>query len=527
MANDLLELPSQAVPATSRPTPPSFIGHRVRFLVASLCIAFALYTAAVPVGRAFMRLEVTYNEGWNVYNAALVANHGTLYPASYGWTSVNYPALSFYIIAGLARFTHDFLFTARALSVLSTVMCSLFVGLIVWRLMPKFLPAALAGAYCFAFFCATAERYVGLDDPQMFAQVFLMAGLLVYVCYRGRLGALIAVALLLTIGANIKHILIEFPLAILLDLLFISRRRALQFCLVGGALAALSVALNIYFGGPGFLSAMLATRDYSFAHLVDTLTDVYQPMVVPSVLALGLAIVYRNHPKRRIVSLLFGCSVLTAAAFGGGSGVWMNVLFGGILSQAMLLGFFFGDFPNWVKRPSWLNLAAPAFVFVWLMIPLAFSGNWRPLRALAEARAQQQRFQQETGILAEQSGPALCESLLRCYYAQKPYVYDPFNATRLVRLGKLDPQVMAEKIQRQEFGAIQLDRPLQREGGYPGRLRFVPDILRAIEQNYFPVLENEDGVIYAPNRGLSASSRTQGAPALISPNDRAKAIPKP
>ncbi|MGA9528720.1 MAG: hypothetical protein WBS24_11440 [Terriglobales bacterium] len=527
MVNDLLELPPQAIPATGGRIPQNVIGQRARFLVAGLCIVFALYTAVVPVGRAFLRLQVTYNEGWNVYNAAIIANHGTLYPTAYGWTSVNYPALSFYVIAGLGRFTHDFLFTARALSVLSTVLCSLFVGLIVWRLAPKFLPAALASAYCFAFFCAVAERYVGLDDPQMFAQVFLLAGLFVYVCYRGRLGALIAVALLLTIGANIKHILIEFPLAILLDLLFISRRRALQFCLIGGALAALSVVLNIHFGGPGFLPAIFAAREYSFAHLVDTLADVYQPMVVPSVLALGLAIVYRTHPERRIVSLLFGCSVLTAVAFGGGSGVWMNVLFGGILAQAMLLGFFFGDFPNWVERPSWLALAAPTLVFVWLVIPLGLSGNWRPLRAMSEARAEQQRFQEETDILTAQPGPALCESLLRCYYAHKPYVYDPFNATRMIRLGKLDAQVMAAKIQRQEFGAIQLDRPLQRETGYPGRSRFAPDILRAIEQNYLPVAENEDGVIYTPNLGLSASSRAQGAAALITPSDQAQAIPKP
>ncbi|MFZ0479495.1 MAG: hypothetical protein WAL71_10125 [Terriglobales bacterium] len=501
MVNELLELPPQAVSATEGRIPPNFIGHRIRFLVAFVCIVFALYTAAVPFGRAFLHLQVTYNEGWNVYNAAAVAHHGTLYPASYGWTSVNYPALSFYIIAGLGRFTHDFLFTARALSLLSTVLCSLLVGLIVWHLMPKLWPAALASAYCFAFFCATAERYVGLDDPQMFAQAFLMAGLLIYVRYRGRLGALIVAALLLTIGANIKHILIEFPLAIFLDLLFISRRKALQFFFIGGALAALSIALNIHFGGPGFLSAMVAPRGYLFAHLLDTLSDVYQPVVVPGVLALGLAIVYRNHPKRRIVSLLFACSVLTAAAFGGGNGVTMNVLFGGMLSQAMLLGLFLDDLQSAVKCPPWLSTAAPMFLFVWLAIPLAFSGNWRPFHALAEARAAQQRFVQETEFLAAQPGPALCESLLRCYYAQKPYVYDPFNATRLIHLGKLDPQVIAAEIERQEFGAVQLDKPIANEYLFlPGRERFVPSILRAIEQNYVPVLENEDGVIYTPNR---------------------------
>ncbi len=379
MADDLLDLPPQTRPAPGRRTSPNFVGHRARLLAASVCIAFALYTAAVPVGRAFLRMQVSYTEGWNVYNAAVVAHHGTLYPASYGWTSVNYPALSFYIVAGLGHFSHDFLFTARAISLLSTALCGLLVGLIVWRLTRARWPAFLAGLYCFTLFCASAEGYVGMDDPQMFAQVFLMAGLFVYVCYRGRLGGMIVAALLLTIGANIKHNLIEFPLAVLLDLLFVSRRKAIQFAIVGGALAALSIVLNIRFGGPGFLREMLAPRDYSLDHLVSNLADAYKPIVVPALLALAMAFRYSKHAERRIVSFLFAASVLTALAFGGGSGVWINVFFGGMLSVAMLLGLFLGDLQSVPKCPPWLSTAAPLFLFVWLIIPLVYSGNWRPL----------------------------------------------------------------------------------------------------------------------------------------------------
>ena len=507
MANDLLGVPARVLPATGGHMPPTFIGHGARFLVVSTCIAFALYTAAVPLGRTFIRLQVSYTEGWNVYNAAVAAHHGTLYPASYSWTSVNYPALSFYIVATLGRFTHDFLFTARAISLLSTALCGLLVGLIEWRLTRALWPALLAGLYCFTLFCAIAEGYVGMDDPQMLAQVFLLAGLFVYVRHRERQGWLVLTALLLVVGANIKHNLIEFPLAVLLDLLFVSRRKALQFAIVGSALSALSIALNMRFGGPGFLREMLAPRDYSLDHLVSNLADVYKPIVVPALVALAIAFRYRKHAQRRIVSLLFAASVLTALAFGGGSGVWINVLFGGMLSVALLLGLFLGDLQSASKCPPWLSTSAPLFLFVWLVIPLAYSGNGRPLRALAKARAAQQRFLQETEILAAQPGPALCESLLRCYYAQKPYVYDPFNSTRLIHFGKLDPHVIVAQIERQEFGAVQLDHPLQTEYYKgPGNERFVPVILHAVEQYYVPVLENEDGVIYVPNRIASVGS---------------------
>jgi len=221
---------------------------------------------------------------------------------------------------------------------------------------------------------------------------------------------------------------------------------------------------------------------------------------VPGVLALGLAIVYRNHPKRRIVSLYLPVPCLRPPLWGG-NGVTMNVLFGGMLSQAMLLGLFLDDLQSAVKCPPWLSTAAPMFLFVWLAIPLAFSGNWRPFHALAEARAAQQRFVQETEFLAAQPGPALCESLLRCYYAQKPYVYDPFNATRLIHLGKLDPQVIAAEIERQEFGAVQLDKPIANEYLFlPGRSDLSLQSFAPSSKTMLPVLENEDGVIYTPNR---------------------------
>jgi hypothetical protein len=525
--------PSQKIQPLGEQNAPATSNRRARHLVAWACAAFALYTAIAPVGRACMLLQVTYNEGWNVYNAQTVAEHRLLYPASPGWTVVNYPALSFFIAAGLSKLTHDFLFTARAISVLSTVLCGLFVGLIVRQMMARQLthgrwPALIAGLYCFALFCAGANTYVGVDDPQMFAQVFLMAGLFLYVRYRENFWALVVTALLLVIGANIKHILIEFPLAIFIDLLIVSRRKALQFGLVGAALAALSVLLNIHFGGPGFLAAMFAPRIYSFQQLLDNLSSMYVPIVLASLIAAAMAFRFRNNPSRRILSILFATSWLTAIAFGGGVGVTINVLFGGVLAHAMLLGLFFEDlqledhqadvtWPRWLQKTfhqPWagtLAAAVPLLLLAWLIIPLADTGSWRPVRALIEDRAAQQRFQEETNLLAAKPGNALCESLLRCYYAHKPYVYDPFNATRLIALGKLDPQVIASQLKRREFGAVQLERPVRVQyGNDVGKSRFAPTILRAVEEYYAPMFENEDGVIYVPKRAYSSTDTLLG-----------------
>src|SRR5580658_3195415 len=85
------------------------------FLIA-FCVAMLFWTAALPFSRAFLLLEIDPNEGWNVSNAQKVAEHQQLYPTPYGWTTVNYPPLSFHLVAWLGRSTSEYLFTGRVLS---------------------------------------------------------------------------------------------------------------------------------------------------------------------------------------------------------------------------------------------------------------------------------------------------------------------------------------------------------------------------------------------------------------------------
>jgi hypothetical protein len=73
----------------------------------TFCIAISFWTAAYPFSRAFLKTQITYNEGWNAYNAMKVAEHQPLYPSAYGWTSVNYPALSFHLIAALGSLDYS------------------------------------------------------------------------------------------------------------------------------------------------------------------------------------------------------------------------------------------------------------------------------------------------------------------------------------------------------------------------------------------------------------------------------------
>ena len=81
-------------------------------------------------------------------------------------------------------------------------------------------------------------------------------------------------------------------------------------------------------------------------------------------------------------------------------------------------------------------------------------------RMLSELPERQRVHETEVSFLVAQPGPAICESLILCYDAGKPYILDPFNSTRLVRLGKLNSHEIVKQIAERKYGAIQTDSPV-------------------------------------------------------------------
>jgi putative effector of murein hydrolase LrgA (UPF0299 family) len=488
-----------------------------------------LIAAIGPFCRAFYRVEIDYNEGWNIYNAEIVAAHGWLYPVKYGWTSNNYPMLSFAVMAGLHRLTHEYLFTARMVSLLSLLCSAGLVGAIVHRLCGAvgqkgtvgrsgYWPAVLAALFTVALFCADADVYVGSDDPQMLAQVFFLAGLYVYLATRRSVGGIAGATALFVVGGFIKHNPVDFPLAVLIDLALISRRKAVWFSVCGLALLAVGVALSVHFGGPHFLDQILALRRWSVGKAAYQLRNTLGPILLPVCVAIFMAARLRKDESSRIAAIFLASSLLMGAYFGGGEGVSMNSLFDAMLATAILLGLFLYETEDgeaedgrwneafWVRAGAWdwfSGAPTAATLFAWLFIPLIISGNWNVVRVMRETSASEARFDAEVGMLAARSGTALCESLLRCHEAGKPYIYDPCNATRLIQLGRLDQKSFVQEIRARRFGAIQLDVPPDDEAEVQRidpslHERFTPEMLEAIRASYVVALKNEDGVIYVP-----------------------------
>ena len=462
---------------------------------------FSLMTFICPIARSFYRVEIIYNEGWTLCNTLKVVHHVPLYAAKYSWTAVDYPALSFYVYAYLSRFIHNYLLMGRLVSIISLAISCVLIALIVRKLTGNLAPAFFAGFFCLGLFCTHATKYVGMYDPQMLAQVFFLSGLLLYISTAPTLGAVLAIALLFIVGGNIKHSLIQFPIAVFLDLCFVSARKAVQFAVVSTILLAASIVLSIKLCGPFFIANLTYPRPYSLLHgILDFLYN-YGPIMLPFVVAFIWVIRNRGDDRTRLIRIFFLVSLIVGIGFGGGTGISINVNFANFFAISIVLGLILYDvgrtpspFPN--HRNLWKR-GYPIVLSASFVLALFLSHYFNVWNRLQMMPVEQRQFDTETSFIGAQRGPALCESILRCYFAGKEYVYDPFNSTRLVLFHKLDAGELVHKIEVHEYGAIQLHAPV---GSLERPNELFPDaVLDAVSHYYVLGFDDRECAIYVPN----------------------------
>jgi len=465
----------------------------------ALLALFASALMVYPVPRAFSMLEVNYNEGWNVYNAVTAAHHLPLYGHKYGWTTVNYPALSFYVVAWLHRTGLSYLMAGRMFSLISFPVACLLVGLVIWRLNRDYRSALFGALFCSVVFCVAANEYIGYDDPQLFAQVFFLGGLLVYISGPPRFSRLALTALLFVVGGSIKHNLIEFPLAVMVDLMFIGRKRLLQYLGTSAVLLGSAIYVNTIVGGPFFVANILTPRSYSlekaFFQFMEHGFGVVPLAIVAALVWSGTSLKDKRH---RVLAILFLSSLLVGSVSGGGIGVWVNSYFDIYLSVSMIVGLLMhqvwrGQIGN---GRAWVTAGAPlalllSFVPAWATGPPLFGGA---ISSLAEKRDQ---FRSEVTFLRDHPGPAFCESLLRCYEAGKAYDYDPFESASLVKAGKLNAAILVGRVSRGELVAVQLCCSIDFLDGDDDP-NIIPQMLPALRSSYELGLAHEHCYIYVP-----------------------------
>jgi hypothetical protein len=426
-------------------------------IVICLMIVTLLALLAFPFRRTFANVEVNYNEGWNAYKAAMVASGIRLYgsPPS-NFTGAAYTPISFHLIAWLGT-TSTFPAVGRGVSLISLILTGVFVSLIVRRGGGSRQTAVFSFLlYEIGIAILRADR-IGMNDPQLLAEALSAAGLYFFVRNPDSNRLLCVSALLFCLSGFTKQTSIAFPLAIAIDLLIRSRKR---FATFAGAMllsAGLLTAMTLLVDGRYFPLHLMSGRAYSywlgwsnFHHYALT----FQCLIV-----IGTAWSMWAFRSRTVLASAFVLSHFLAFLLAGGFGVDLNIFFNALAATVVVCGIALSEitFGPAEVQPAAVNSSAAlmfAFLFsIMIFVPGQLRRDHQETRFL---RAHETEFQSAVEFVKTRPGPALCESLLLCYEAGKPFEYEPFTVRDQVKTGRLQEDEVLHLLRTHHFQAVEI-----------------------------------------------------------------------
>jgi hypothetical protein len=434
---------SQAI-SISRPLASPFAGERAALPLAGiLTMGFlAAFFLAWPVFRAASPLQINFNESWNAWFIDAILSGVPLYPGPDELIVNNYPPLSFYILALVAKLTGDTIFAGRLLSLVSTGVIGIAVALCVRALGGLRLSAVFGGLWCVATLGCFFSRYVGTNDPNLLALAAMGLSLALFLSSLSKGRSVAPAIMCMVLSGFIKHSLIAIPLAAMIWLVWSERRQALRALLLGAFLCALGLLICRLVYGANFLTEMLMPREMTLAHVFTTLGKIQ--WIAPALLFWALwAWPNRGGQAARFTGVLMGTSLLSNVLQALGAGVSINSLFELVFAsgigvalavegmggaplakrfgersiQSAMLAILVLRFVLWTEMEPYLLLTSPAFH--------------------QELRLNRAAMEEEIRRIEAIPGRAVwCSNSTVCYRAGKALVYDEFWASQMIRTGK-------------------------------------------------------------------------------------------
>lgn len=502
------------------------------WLVVSLCtllvLAAALLSVVLPFATMGFDIEKSYNEGWNAYHAARVSSGEVLYTGDPA-RLVNYPFLSFYLVAWLKPLFGNVLLIGRGLNIIAFLATGILSALIVRCLRGSIVEMMFASACVLGFQAIQAKNWIGTDEPQMVAEALMLGGLFCYVSGRPTLLRLAGCALLLSAGAFVKHILVAIPLAISLDLLFKDRRHFLVWCACGSVSLLLFACLSEVIAGGHFWNEIFAPRIYHWSRLSYHGKKLLIAFKWPIIAV--LVYLSRRLPRSHAVLLRTygGVALISGVFFSGGDGVANNIYLDFTVFMGLAAGVALGQWRRSAEHRGFRAIIASALPLL-LALPV-LTKSPQSVRPLLDAgatfrayRQQEADFNEAKDFLRNVSGPIICENLLLCFEAGKPLIVDPFNARSQILVGRLSEASMITDVARRRFEAIELSSEIHPDPEHPRRIdrhllaqaRFTEGTLDAIDRFYTPAIRTNGAIFFFPRpysaRNAAEGSRSNGVP---------------
>jgi hypothetical protein len=488
---------------------------------AVICLMTATMLALFwfPLRRTFANVEVNYNEGWNAYRAAMVASGIPLYgslPQGFG-TATAYPPLSFHLI-GLLGTAKTFPLMGRLVSLISLLTTGVFVALVVRRGGGSWQIAVFSFLlYEIGIALLRADR-IGMNDPQLLGEALSAAGLYFYVRNPDSNRLLCISALLLCFAGFTKPNLLAFPAAIAIDLLLRSRR---AFATWAGAMlvsAGLLTVLTLLIDGRYFLVHLLGGGGRAYSYWIAWSQFHHYAEKFQSMLVIGTAWSVCSFRSHRLFASAFIISHLFGFLLAGGSGVDLNIFFNGLAVTAIACGIALSDLghASVESRPAVLNPAtALMFAFFFLSVMMFVPGQLRRDRAMLRALpAHESEFNSAVEFVKTRPGPSLCESLLLCYEAGKPFEFEPYSVQDMIKTRRLREDEVLQVLRTHRFQTVQIalrsdEEPLKDWIDLRASLssdqkdpdkerRFTPNFMRELLNDYQLSKRTSDMAIFCP-----------------------------
>lgn len=484
-------------------------------LLAVLVLICAIALAAGNLLCTGFAFEKNYNEGWNVYNAQRLIDHELIYDDNY-WRMNDYPILSFFAAATVNIFVNNLLLSGRIIALVSFLAIGVLAGAAIRRFGGDRV-AAVFGASCALGFCyLIAPAWVAADDPQTLGEAMMLGGLVSYVSRPPDRFNLLRTALLVTGGAFVKHNVIAIPLAITFDIAIRAPRRLPVWLGCCAALVVTGLGLTYLVGGGAFIDHLLSPRTFTWHsaryHFAKYLRFGEFPLAV--VLLFARAVF---SPNRRVLGAYGVISIATGTIFAGFEGASYNMF----QDAAVFIGIAAGAaFCELCKRITFRASVSECMAGVVLGVaplllaqpilarsPQAIAQIYHAGKLLEADRRAEQSFLAEAQYITDQHGPAICESLLLCYYAGQPFILDPFNSRQLILARRLDESELIQRIAAKEFAVVQLradicDDPKTASchilHHWRKFSRFTDNVLYAVDHYYRIGWRSRDGTFYVP-----------------------------
>jgi hypothetical protein len=475
---------------------PNFISGFSLICILTFSISFALY----PIVASTFDFELAYNEGWNAYHQMVAATGGDIYHNASPYVATNYTPISFYVVGMLAKLGVDPITIGRVISELCFLALIALVGISARGLGASSPESLFGSAMCIALLGAYHREYIGIDDPQFLGSAVSLLGLVIYAyTRRSRTRNTVTLSVLIA-GGLIKQTLLAVPIAISADLLLRDLRGGIKFVLQG-TIIALVAALALYFSfGSACFSQLAWPRLYS-VHEAATSTTRYLMAAGGSLpLMISFFAIYARSGRNRLALIYLLAALLVGAFLSGGAGTGSNMFIDLALASSIAAAVIARCLREDLHVDKRL-IAAFLLVTVYgpaLRVPYAVEELLEGLSG--SLRAAQVSFDGDLDLMANYRGAAFCDSPMLCFRAGREFLLDPFNASQAIRLGRLDPAPLLEKVARGELAIIQLSTLTGHLFGPP--LSGGPDVEREfrslLDQRYRIARTSGRRVFYVP-----------------------------